>query len=74
MDGFEALAKLGPCISVFGSARTKPGEPHYELAVEIAKRLAEEGFGIISGGGPGCDGRPPTRGATQRRQIGWPKI
>jgi uncharacterized protein (TIGR00730 family) len=53
VDGFEVLAKLGPCISIFGSARTQPGEPHYELAVEIAKRLAEEGFGTISGGGPG---------------------
>ncbi|MDX1936149.1 MAG: TIGR00730 family Rossman fold protein [Flavihumibacter sp.] len=53
VDGFEALAKLGPCISIFGSARTQPGHPHYELAVEIGKRLSEEGFGIISGGGPG---------------------
>jgi len=53
VDGFEALAKIGPCISIFGSARTKPGTPHYELATEIAKELAEEGFGIISGGGPG---------------------
>jgi uncharacterized protein (TIGR00730 family) len=53
VDGFEALAKLGPCISIFGSARTQPGHDHYELAVDISKRLAEEGFGIISGGGPG---------------------
>ncbi|MEO7311012.1 MAG: TIGR00730 family Rossman fold protein [Chitinophagaceae bacterium] len=53
VDGFEALAKIGPCISIFGSARTKPGHPYYELAVEIARELAEEGFGIISGGGPG---------------------
>jgi uncharacterized protein (TIGR00730 family) len=53
VDGFEVLAKLGPCISIFGSARTKPGEEYYELSVEIARRLAEEGFGIISGGGPG---------------------
>ncbi len=53
VDGFEALAKLGPCISIFGSARTQPGEPYYDLTVEIAKRLAEEGFGTISGGGPG---------------------
>ncbi len=53
VDGFEALAKIGPCISIFGSARVKPGSRYYELAVEIAKRLAEEGFGIISGGGPG---------------------
>jgi uncharacterized protein (TIGR00730 family) len=53
VDGFEALAKLGPCISIFGSARTQPGAEYYELSVEIARRLAEEGFGIISGGGPG---------------------
>lgn len=53
VDGFEALAKIGPCISIFGSARTQPGHVHYELAADIAKRLAEEGFGIISGGGPG---------------------
>jgi hypothetical protein len=53
VDGFEALAKLGPCISIFGSARTQPGQEHYELSTEIAKRLSEEGFGIISGGGPG---------------------
>lgn len=53
VDGFEALAKIGPCISIFGSARTKPGDKYYELAVDIAKRLGEEGFGIVSGGGPG---------------------
>lgn len=53
VDGFEALAKIGPCISIFGSARTKPGDPYYELTTEISKRLSEEGFGIISGGGPG---------------------
>ncbi len=53
VDGFEALSKMGPCISMFGSARTQVGEPYYELAVDVSKRLAEEGFGIISGGGPG---------------------
>lgn len=53
VDGFEALAKIGPCISIFGSARTEPGHEAYELTVDISKRLAEEGFGIISGGGPG---------------------
>ncbi|HXB93006.1 MAG TPA: TIGR00730 family Rossman fold protein [Puia sp.] len=53
VDGFEVLAKLGPCISIFGSARTQPGQEYYELSVDIARRLAEEGFGIISGGGPG---------------------
>ncbi len=53
VDGFEALAKICLCISIFGSARTQPGFEHYELAVDISKRLSEEGFGIISGGGPG---------------------
>jgi len=53
VQGFETLAKIGPCISIFGSARTKPGNKYYELAVEIARRLALEGFGIITGGGPG---------------------
>ncbi|MCU0376567.1 MAG: TIGR00730 family Rossman fold protein [Chitinophagaceae bacterium] len=53
VDGFEALARIGPCISIFGSARTKPGHPYYELTVEIARQLANEGFGVISGGGPG---------------------
>jgi uncharacterized protein (TIGR00730 family) len=53
VQGFETLAKIGPCISIFGSARTQPGHKYYELAMDIAKRLAEEGFGIITGGGPG---------------------
>ncbi len=53
VQGFETLAKVGPCISIFGSARTQPGHKYYELAYEIAKRLAEAGFGIITGGGPG---------------------
>jgi uncharacterized protein (TIGR00730 family) len=53
VQGFETLAKIGPCLSIFGSARTKPGHKYYELTVELAKRLAEEGFGIITGGGPG---------------------
>jgi uncharacterized protein (TIGR00730 family) len=53
VDGFEALAKIGPCISIFGSARTQPGQPYYELTVKTAKLLAQEGFGIITGGGPG---------------------
>jgi uncharacterized protein (TIGR00730 family) len=53
VQGFEMLAKIGPCISIFGSARTKPGNAYYDLTVEIAKRLSQEGFGIITGGGPG---------------------
>ncbi|MCD6064430.1 MAG: family Rossman fold protein [Flavipsychrobacter sp.] len=53
VQGFETLAKIGPCISIFGSARTKPGHKYYDLTVEVARRLADEGFGIITGGGPG---------------------
>lgn len=53
VEGFDTLNKIGPCISIFGSARTKPGNPYYELTTEVAKNLAEEGFGIITGGGPG---------------------
>ncbi|MDE3255846.1 MAG: TIGR00730 family Rossman fold protein [Bacteroidota bacterium] len=53
VQGFEMLAKIGPCISIFGSARTKPGNAYYDLTVEISKRLSQEGFGIITGGGPG---------------------
>jgi uncharacterized protein (TIGR00730 family) len=53
VQGFETLAKLGPCISIFGSARTQAENKYYELAVEIAKLLSQAGFGIITGGGPG---------------------
>lgn len=53
VDGFESLSRIGPCISIFGSARTQPEHPYYQLTVEIAKQLAQEGFGVISGGGPG---------------------
>ena len=53
VQGFESLARIGPCVSIFGSARTKPGHKYYELTEEIARRLSKEGFGIITGGGPG---------------------
>jgi hypothetical protein len=53
VNGFETLSKIGPCISIFGSARTKVDNPYYTLTVAIAEAVAKEGFGIISGGGPG---------------------
>jgi len=53
VDGFESLNRIGPCISIFGSARTKPDMPQYQLAVKIAQKLTDAGFGIITGGGPG---------------------
>ena len=53
VEGFGALAALGPAISVFGSARSKPGSWEYEVAVEIATKLVEADFAVITGGGPG---------------------
>ena len=53
VEGFGALADLPPSISIFGSARARPGDPSYETAREIAQRLAAAGFGVITGGGPG---------------------
>lgn len=53
VNGYETLAKIGPCVSLFGSARTKPGHPYYELAEEIAFSLTQKGYGVITGGGPG---------------------
>jgi uncharacterized protein (TIGR00730 family) len=53
VEGFEKLNKIGPSVTIFGSARTKKGMEHYKLAQKIAKKLALEGFGIITGGGPG---------------------
>ena len=53
VDGFEKMAKIGPCVSIFGSARTKPDNPYYQLAVDIARLLTQHGYGVVSGGGPG---------------------
>jgi uncharacterized protein (TIGR00730 family) len=71
VQGFENLAKIGPCISIFGSARTTPGHKYYDMAVEVAQRLAKEGFGIITGGGPGIM-EAANKGATmaEGRSVG----
>ena len=53
VEGFGALAELGPAVSVFGSARTRPEDPTYAVAEEVGRRLAEAGFAVITGGGPG---------------------
>lgn len=53
VEGFERLGAMGPCVSIFGSARTKPGEKYYELAENIAYKLTQNGYGVITGGGPG---------------------
>ncbi|MEV6316002.1 TIGR00730 family Rossman fold protein [Streptomyces sp. NPDC051776] len=54
VEGFGALAELGPAISVFGSARTRDGSPDYEAGVRLGKALVGAGFGVITGGGPGA--------------------
>ena len=53
VEGFEKMARIGPCVSVFGSARTKPNTKYYKLAEEISFKLTRAGYGVISGGGPG---------------------
>lgn len=53
VDGYEKMAKIGPCVSIFGSARLKPDSYYYNMASDIAKKITEIGFGVITGGGPG---------------------
>jgi uncharacterized protein (TIGR00730 family) len=53
VEGFEALSGIGPAVTIFGSARLQPGTEYYEKCAEVAERLAQDGFAVISGGGPG---------------------
>tara|TARA_B100001109_G_C18863931_1_gene475739 strand:- start:6166 stop:6861 length:696 start_codon:yes stop_codon:yes gene_type:complete len=53
VNGFESLSKIGPCVSIFGSARTKEDHKYYKIADELAFELCQKGYGIITGGGPG---------------------
>ena len=53
VNGYESMSRIGPCVSVFGSARTKPGDKYYELAESIAYKISKAGYGVITGGGPG---------------------
>jgi hypothetical protein len=53
VEGFETMNKIGPCVSIFGSARTQPEDPYFGLSVDIAKALVDSGYGVITGGGPG---------------------
>ena len=54
VTGFGALAEVGPAVSVFGSARTHPDDPIYELGVRVGRALVEAGYAVITGGGPGA--------------------
>ncbi|PWH82518.1 TIGR00730 family Rossman fold protein [Algibacter marinivivus] len=53
VNGYEKMSKIGPCVSIFGSARTKPDHKYYKLAENVAKKIVEAGYGVITGGGPG---------------------
>ena len=53
VEGYEKLSKIGPCVSIFGSARTMPGTQYYDLAEDISYKITREGYGVITGGGPG---------------------
>lgn len=53
VEGFEKMAKIGPCVTIFGSARTQNDHPYYKMAEEIAARIVKHGYGVITGGGPG---------------------
>jgi uncharacterized protein (TIGR00730 family) len=68
IDGFDALARLGPAVSIFGSARTRPEDPMYTQARTLAGRLSDEGFTIITGGGPGIM-EAANRGAKEAEGI-----
>ena len=64
VEAYDRMAKIGPCVSIFGSARTNENNPYYKLGVKIAEELSERGYGIISGGGPGIM-EAANRGAQQ---------
>ncbi|MEM7084632.1 MAG: TIGR00730 family Rossman fold protein [Bacteroidota bacterium] len=53
VNGFERMSNIGPCVSIFGSARTAADDKYYELAVSIAEKITQHGYGVITGGGPG---------------------
>ncbi len=53
VNGYEKMSRIGPCVSIFGSARTKPDHKYYKLTEKIAEKIVEAGYGVITGGGPG---------------------
>jgi len=53
VNGYESMGRIGPCVSIFGSARTKPDNKYYLLAEKIAYKISQAGYGVITGGGPG---------------------
>ncbi len=68
VNGFQFMSNIGPAVSIFGSARTKPGEKYYELAMQVARELVAVGYGVITGGGPGIM-EAANRGANAAKGI-----
>lgn len=68
VEGYDRMAKIGPCVSIFGSARTPEQSETFALTSEIAKKLSEQGFGIITGGGPGIM-KAANKGANEAKGI-----
>ena len=68
VEGYDRMAKIGPCVSIFGSARTPEQSETFALTTEIAKKLSEQGFGIITGGGPGIM-KAANKGANEAKGI-----
>ncbi|MBL7979015.1 MAG: TIGR00730 family Rossman fold protein [Bacteroidetes Order II. Incertae sedis bacterium] len=68
VEGFQTLSSLGPCVTIFGSARLKEDHPYYHKTVEIGQKLVERGFGVITGGGPGLM-EAANRGASQGKGV-----
>jgi len=68
VEGFERLGKIGPCVSIFGSARTKEDHKYYKLAENIAYTLTQNGYGVVTGGGPGIM-EAGNRGAARGKGI-----
>lgn len=68
VGGYESLQRVGPCVSIYGSARTGPGTPTYDAARTVAQQLVDAGYGVITGGGPGVM-EAGNRGAQDRNGI-----
>jgi uncharacterized protein (TIGR00730 family) len=66
VESFETMSKIGPAVTIFGSARTKPSDKYYQATVEIGQKLAKESFAVITGGGPGIM-EAANKGAAQAR-------
>ncbi|HEX7070386.1 MAG TPA: TIGR00730 family Rossman fold protein [Rhodothermales bacterium] len=68
VEGFEKMSSVGPCVTVFGSARTKPDHPYYKMGVEVGRQLVRHNFGVITGGGPGIM-EAANRGAREENGV-----